>query len=111
MASVAIIGTGFVADLYVSSFKTFPSIEIVGAFDIDQTRLALFCKFWKIKAAKSIGELLSDGTKAPDLVLNLTNPHAHYKVSKVCLLAGRSVYSEKPLAMSMEEASELCNLA
>ena len=111
MAKVAIIGTGFVADLYVSSLRTFPSIEIVGAFDINPSRLNSFCQFWKIKATESMEELLAEGSAAPDLVLNLTNPHAHYEVSHACLSVGRSVYSEKPLAMTLDEASVLCELA
>ena len=41
------------------------------------------------------------------MVLNLTNPRAHYEVSQAALLAGKHVYSEKPLAMTMTEATEL----
>jgi predicted dehydrogenase len=45
------------------------------------------------------------------MVLNLTNPRSHYDVSKAALLAGKHVYSEKPLAMNLKHATELVELA
>jgi predicted dehydrogenase len=45
--------------------------------------------------------------KPGDIVLNLTNPSAHYDVSAAALQAGFNVYSEKPLAMTMPQAVAL----
>jgi predicted dehydrogenase len=114
MANISIIGAGFVADLYMRSLETFPDIKILKVFDRDAARLKAFCNFWKLTPAESIDDLLvaSDGIdEAPELVLNLTNPGSHYKVSKLCLEAGRHVYSEKPLAVKMEHAYELHAIA
>ena len=108
---IAIVGTGFVADLYMRSLATFPHLKVVKAYDIDQTRLAKFCEHWKIADAGSLGELLKDGPDSPHLILNLTNPSAHFEVSKACLEAGKHVYSEKPLSIDMEGARRLCALA
>jgi predicted dehydrogenase len=41
------------------------------------------------------------------MVVNLTNPSSHYDVSMAALRAGRHVYSEKPLAMTMAEGEDL----
>ena len=106
MGTVAIVGTGFVSDLYMRSLTTFPWIRVVKAYDIDKRRLATFCNYWKIAAAEDLAELL-DGPEPADLILNLTNPSAHFQVSKLCLEAGRHVYSEKPLATTMADAIEL----
>jgi len=46
-----------------------------------------------------------------DIVLNLTRPYQHYEVSKAALLAGKHVYSEKPLGADLEEGMELVALA
>jgi predicted dehydrogenase len=108
MGRVAIIGTGFVADLYMRSLMTFPWITVVKAYDINKGRLATFCGYWKVPAAVGLAELL-DGSA--DLILNLTNPGAHFQVSKLCLEAGKHVYSEKPLATTMADAFELHALA
>jgi predicted dehydrogenase len=46
-----------------------------------------------------------------ELVVNLTDPRSHYEVSKASLLAGKHVYSEKPLSLVLSEAQELVTLA
>eukprot|EP01080_Neovahlkampfia_damariscottae_P013472 gene13472-biopygen19 len=46
-----------------------------------------------------------------EIIVNLTNPHAHYATSKRILEAGKHVYSEKPLAMEIDQARELVALA
>jgi predicted dehydrogenase len=42
-----------------------------------------------------------------DIVVNLTNPAAHYAVSKKVLDAGKHVYSEKPFVLSVKEGLDL----
>lgn len=105
---VALVGAGFVADFYVRSLATFPEMRIVAVFDTDPARLAAFCAHWKLPAVESLDALLA---AEPDIVLNLTNPAAHFEVSRACLEAGFHVYSEKPLATSMEDAFALEELA
>ena len=108
-ARIGIIGTGFVADLYMRSLKTFPHIEVAGAFDIDGARLNAFCAHWGVDAAASLDALLA--LPGVEVVLNLTNPGSHFAVSQACLRAGRHVYSEKPLATDMDDARALHELA
>lgn len=108
-ARIGIVGTGFVADLYMRSLKTFPELIVDCAFDIDSARLAAFCRHWGVRSATSLDDLLR--SPAMVLVLNLTNPGAHFEVSRACLRAGRHVYSEKPLATDMDDARALVDLA
>jgi len=46
-----------------------------------------------------------------ELVLNLTPHHAHGEVSLAALEAGRHVYTEKPMAQSLDEATQLIEAA
>ncbi len=107
---IAIIGTGYVADFYMKSIALYPEVEIVGAFDLEADRLKTFCDYWSVKSFASATDLLAD-LPPQGVVLNLTNPDAHYEVTHSCLSAGRHVYSEKPLAIDMNQAHALVKLA
>jgi predicted dehydrogenase len=104
VASIGIVGTGFVADYYMRSLATLPDVTIAGAWDIDLDRLHAFRKFWRVPAAQSLDDLIG---RRPDLILNLTNPGSHYAISLACLEAGLAVYSEKPLATRLDDARHL----
>ncbi|MGB7319416.1 MAG: Gfo/Idh/MocA family oxidoreductase [Planktotalea sp.] len=110
MTNIAIIGCGFVADLYMRSFASFPNQRISGVFDTDPARLAQFCDYWKLDAAQSQHALL-EHLPTGSIVLNLTNPRAHSAVNRAILNAGHHVYSEKPLALELSDAEELHDLA
>ena len=110
MRDVAIIGCGFVADLYMRSFATFPDVRIAGAHDSDPERLAAFCRHWDL-AAYTTAEDLFAALPQGALILNLTNPSAHFEVTKAALEAGHHVFSEKPLTLFMDHARTLTGLA
>ena len=110
MKDVYIVGCGYVADLYMKSLETFPDIKVVSAYDRDPSRRKAFCAHWGVDPAESLDGLL-DAWPPGRLVLNLTNPCSHYEVSRACLEAGFHVYSEKPLALRMEDAETLHALA
>lgn len=110
MSGVALIGCGFVADLYMASLRTFPDIAVHAAWDRDPDRLAAFCAHWDVPAAASESDL-HDRLPKGGILLNLTNPAAHFEVTQAALAAGHHVYSEKPLAMDVAEARRLCDQA
>ncbi|MCV9961366.1 Gfo/Idh/MocA family oxidoreductase [Pararhizobium sp. BT-229] len=106
---IAFIGTGFVADYYMTTLANHPQLRLDGVWDIDPVRLQQFCSYWKIRAYASEQEMLADPTVA--IVVNLTPPESHNAVNRAALLSGKHVYCEKPLAMTADEASELVALA
>lgn len=110
MSRVLIVGAGFVCDLYMRSLTQYQGVEVVGVWDLDPERLKASTMHWGTPAARSLADLFERG-RPGDLVLNLTNPRSHYEVSRACLDAGFNVYSEKPLALDMEEARDLVALA
>lgn len=106
---VAIVGCGFVADYYMLTLANHPELELVCAFDRDPAASRRFANFFGVRMAASLEELLAE--PGLELVLNLTNPDSHYAVSKAALEAGHHVYSEKPLAMTIEDAEDLVRLS
>lgn len=106
---IAIVGCGFVADYYVKTLKLYPELELIGVFDQIQARTNSFATYHSVPSYGSLEELLED--PKVEIVLNLTNPRSHFKVSQASLEAGKHVYSEKPLAMDLSEARQLVELA
>nr|WP_281032551.1 Gfo/Idh/MocA family oxidoreductase [Phyllobacterium leguminum] len=106
---IAIIGTGFVADYYMTTLPNHPSLKLAGAYDRDPDRLKQFCAFYDVRAYADIDDILADPEVT--VVVNLTTPESHYEISKRALAVGKHVYCEKPLAMHFEEARELVALA
>ena len=109
MVGVAIVGCGYVADQYVESLRRYPELDLVGVYDRDPSRAAQFSACHGTPRYESLARMLEDERVA--LVLNLTNPRSHFEVSGECLRAGKHVYSEKPLAMELEQAKQLVALA
>lgn len=107
---VYLLGCGFVADLYLGSLSVMQGIEIAGVYDRDAARLARFYDYWSVPALGSMEALLTAAGPG-GVVLNLTNPAEHYATNMALLQAGCHVYSEKPLAMTFEDASILHRLA
>ena len=107
-ARIAIVGTGYVADLYMASLRGFPGLEPIGAWDVDADRLAAFSRHWDVPAAPDLAALIA---AQPAILLNLTNPAAHAGVTRAALERGVHVWSEKPLALDLGEAAALAALA
>jgi predicted dehydrogenase len=106
---IAFVGCGYVADLYIKTLSFHPDVELVGVYDQDPQRLANFSTFYSVDAYRSFDELIDD--ERVDIVVNLTNPASHYEISKAGLMAGKHVYTEKPLALTFAEATDLVELA
>lgn len=106
---VAIVGAGYVADNYLATLPLHPRIEIAGVWDIDAARLEAFTRHHGLRAYASMDEVLADDTVG--MVVNLTNPRSHHEVSAAALDAGKHVYSEKPLTVTMEQAHDLAERA
>ena len=105
----AILGCGYVADFYMATLDDYPDLQITGVFDTDTERLSAFSSHYEVDAYPEFEALQKD--ENVQLVLNLTNPRSHFETTKVCLEAGKHVYSEKPLAMDSEAAAQLAQLA
>ncbi|HJK95286.1 MAG TPA: Gfo/Idh/MocA family oxidoreductase [Polyangiaceae bacterium LLY-WYZ-15_(1-7)] len=110
LPGVALVGCGFVADLYMRSFALTPELPIHGAHDRNPIRRDRFCAYWQVPPVESLDALL-EALPPGGVVLNLTNPSEHHAVTRACLEAGAHVWSEKPLVLDPAEARALHELA
>ena len=106
---IAIVGCGYVADFYLRTLANHPELTLVGVFDRDPKTLARFAEHHGVAAFSSLKALVE--SPQTEIVVNLTSPRSHYEVSRAALLAGKHVYSEKPLSTDLSEAEELVALA
>jgi predicted dehydrogenase len=105
---VGIIGAGYISAAYLKAAKDFPELAMVNCADAQLTNAKKRGEEFGLKV-QSVDELLQD--KTIDLVLNLTTPQSHVPISLQALEAGKHVYSEKPLGLSIEETGPLLEAA
>jgi predicted dehydrogenase len=103
------VGCGYASDFYGATLPNYPHLVVRGAFDIDAERARTFVADFGGRVYESLEAVLADPGVA--IVANLTPVSRHYAVTKAALLAGKHVYSEKPLAPVLAEATELVELA
>lgn len=105
---VGIVGCGNISTTYFSLAPLFKGLKVLACADINAQAAEARAKEYGVKA-QTIDELLANDEI--DVVVNLTIPDAHFRVSKAILEAGKHVYSEKPLVLSLEEGEELRRIA
>ena len=107
---VAVVGCGNIASGYGKTLQPYTQqIQLVGATDVDLSRAETFVATYGGCVYPSLEAILAD--EKVDLVLNLTIHHVHFEVIQQCLNGGKDVFSEKPLALTTEEAQTLVALA
>lgn len=106
---VGIVGCGVIAKVYADKLKALPFIDLVACADIDAERANAFAQENSIPRAALVDELLAD--RNIDVVVNLTIPQAHVGVSRAAIDNGKSVFSEKPLALTVAEGRGLVEAA
>ena len=105
----AVVGCGMISGIYLKNMTSaFSILEVVGCCDIVKERMERRAAEFNVRQM-SIEEILSD--KSIELVLNITDPVNHHLVSTQVLNAGKHLYSEKPIDLSIEAARELVQLA
>ena len=109
--NIAMIGVGCISGIYLENLtKTFKEVNLLGVCDLVRERAENAKEKYNIP---KIYDTMYDAFKDPevDIILNLTRPYEHFDVSYNALLAGKHVYSEKPLGASLEEGQKLKALA
>ena len=108
--NIGIIGTGNISDIYCENLATVhENTRVVACADVNLDVAKEKAEKWNIPTVQTVDELLANGEV--EIVVNLTPPKFHYEITKKALLAGKNVYTEKPLAETAKDAEELVALA
>lgn len=109
--NVGVIGCGNISDIYLKNLTTlYDNVNVLAVADMNPAAAKEQAEKYGIKrVCKDSGELIS--IKEIEIVLILTNPASHAELCKAALLAGKNVYTEKPLAVNLEDADEIADIA
>jgi predicted dehydrogenase len=107
---IGIIGCGNISGIYLQSGHKFDILEVAGCADIIPSRAEEKAREYHIPRAYSSPEALLADPEL-DIVVNLTIPKVHAEVSLAAIEAGKSVYSEKPLAINRQAGTRLLERA
>ena len=107
--NIVIVGCGYVTEFYAKTLVNHPELKLAGAYDVKEENADAFCNLFHVRKYTTLDDVLND--PSVEMILNLTNPRSHYEVTKSSLEADKHVYSEKPLAMDVQEARKLVELA
>src|SRR5262249_37225067 len=107
---VAVIGCGSVSHVYLPHLAASPYVELVSTCDITPERAERrAARFGMSHHCPHVDELLAG---APfDLLVNLTDMQEHERLNRQAMAAGKHVWSEKPIANSLQAGQELLHQA
>jgi predicted dehydrogenase len=107
---IAVVGTGDWGANLVRNFAGLPGSRLVSVCDADPQRLAkTAAQYPGVRAVGDVSEVARD-PEVQGVVVAASAP-SHYPLAKALLEAGKDVFVEKPLALEVPHAEELCRLA
>jgi UDP-2-acetamido-3-amino-2,3-dideoxy-glucuronate N-acetyltransferase len=106
--TVAVVGCGYWGRNLVRNFNDLGALSWVCELDAN-TRAPILAKYPQTRFTESIDEVLEDN-EVTGLVI-ATPARTHGELTRRALLAGKDVFVEKPLCLTVEEGHELVRLA
>lgn len=103
-----VIGAGFIGCMHVDALRRLGDVEVLGLAHTPRTVQEKAAQLGIPRTYASYQEMLED--PEIDVVHNCTPTWLHTEVNRAIILAGKHVFSEKPLAMTAEESAGLLEL-
>ncbi len=104
---IALLGTGFIADIHLESYRRFvPEAEVVAVFSRSAARAETFAKAHGIpRWSTSLDEII---TQSGCEVVDVSLPNLmHHRAVMAAARAGKHTIIEKPLALTLEQADDM----
>lgn len=106
MLKVGVFGAGHLGKIHIAQWQQIADIELTGFYDPDNEQAKKVAEELGVKRFTDMQDLLN-AIDVADIVSTTTT---HYEIAKKCLLGGKHLFIEKPLANTLEQALELINL-
>ncbi|MEZ0166162.1 Gfo/Idh/MocA family protein [Kineococcus sp. LSe6-4] len=105
---VGVVGAGVISAQYSASLERLPQLQITAVSDVVPERAQALADAHGAQVLSLEALLASPDV---DVVLNLTLPRTHAEVALQAIAAGKHVYGEKPLAMTVAEGRDVVKAA
>lgn len=106
MLKIGVLGAGHLGKIHIQQWQEVSGVELVGFFDPDDTQAATTISQYQVPRYATVESLLAV-VDAVDIVAPTTS---HFDLAKKCILAGKHIFIEKPLAHTLEQGKELVKL-
>ncbi len=108
---VAVIGTGWCGGIRAETLAQHPLVEALHIAEIVPQRLRDMAARTGARTATADWHDIVGNPDIAVVYISATPETTHYPMAKACLLAGKHVFLEKPIAIALEEADELIAIA
>jgi len=109
--NVGIVGLGYWGPRLVTKFQSLSNANVSVICDLDEGLLKGVESSSHVPGTTDLKKLLDGSVSDVDVVVVATPPKTHFDIARMVLEAGKDVYIEKPMAVSLQEAETLNNLA
>jgi predicted dehydrogenase len=107
---IGLIGCGQISHIYLKNCtEMFDILQVEACADLVPELANKRAAEFRIPKVYTVEELLGD--PEIEIVLNLTAPAVHAAINMKALQSGKHVYTEKPFALTREDADEVLKLA
>jgi len=107
---IGILGCGDISHAYIQNIqKIYTELEITACSNHHFEKAKEVAGKYGIEKVLTLDEMLADGQI--EIIVNLTPPLLHSELNRKILEAGKHVFSEKPFALTVEDALSLMELA
>lgn len=107
---VAVIGTGWCGGIRAETLAAHPLVKALHVAETNEPRLAEISKKTKAQTALTDYKPFLSNKSIEAVYISATPETTHYPIARDCLAAGKHVFLEKPIAITLEEADELIEL-
>jgi len=105
MVKIAIIGTGFIGSIHLDAYKKLDNAEVVAITDCNKEKGQEVAKKAGTNFYRDLESILEKDTV--DAVDICTPTFLHADMVKKAAIAGKHVFCEKPLALTLEDADDM----
>ncbi len=107
MLKIGVLGAGHLGKIHINCIKQIGNYDLVGFYDQNDDTAVKVAADMSVKHYASIDELI-DSIDVVDIV---TPTVAHFACASKAIAKGKSVFIEKPIVATVEQANELIKLA